>query len=226
MRETEVAAVVVAWLTSEGWDVYQEVDGIDVVATSGPLVCAIEVKVRMSWEVCEQAVMRRNHAHLVWVAVGAKRVKRNYYSRVPWYAKRALERDGIGIMSVRMDRGDVTMVQAPALNRAATDGARELRSRLRPQHKTHCAAGSPSGGGWTPFKDTCHQLLKLVDALEYPEDGIPVKDAIGRIDHHYRGGNSAARSALVRHAERGVVPGVAIKRDGRRLLFVREASRA
>lgn len=208
MKEVAVAAVVVRWLEADGWDVYQEVDNIDIVATRGPIVSVVEVKTSLSWKLCAQAFSRMPYAHEVWVAVPVKPS-----SATPWYARRCLGRDGIGILEV----SDMVNVGLPAtLHRSAHAGAKLLRARLRPEHKTHLPAGSACGGGWTPFKDTSNQLRKLIDA---EPDGVPVKTAIESISHHYRG-NSSARACLVKLARDGVIDGVRVIRDGKRILFV------
>lgn len=74
-RETELAAVIVAWLESRGWTVRQEVQfgrsSIDIVATRGSKVWAIEVKLSLNLDVAAQALERRysRQFHRVSVAV-------------------------------------------------------------------------------------------------------------------------------------------------------------
>lgn len=72
-REEDLGPPVVAWLTAWGWDVYQEVvvgDGVaDIVATRGPVVWIIELKLSFSLSLLDQAYHRRRYAHRVSVAV-------------------------------------------------------------------------------------------------------------------------------------------------------------
>src|SRR5581483_4069856 len=75
--ESALAAVVVAWLEHEGWDVFQEVESpaglCDIVAVRGPLVWSVETKLAFGTGVVEQAYDRLRFAHLVSVATPQRR---------------------------------------------------------------------------------------------------------------------------------------------------------
>lgn len=83
-----------------------------------------------------------------------------------------------------------------------------LAAELKPEHKTHAKAGAIGAGGrWTPFRDTCEQLARLV--REQP--GLTVKQAVDQIKHHYST-PSTARSSLTAWIADGKVPGVEMRR--------------
>lgn len=85
-----------------------------------------------------------------------------------------------------------------------------LRSKLTEQHKDFAAAGSQAGGYWTPFKETCGEVLRLVRQ----KPGITLKELMGSLKHHYSS-NASARSSLIYWADRGKIRGVRLERKGR-----------
>jgi hypothetical protein len=87
-----------------------------------------------------------------------------------------------------------------------------LDSMLRPEVQEFQAAAGTSGGTfWTPFKGTCKKLLDLLE--NYP-DGVSVREAVDKIEHHYASDNSA-RGAIPNLAKRGAIPGIALEHRGR-----------
>lgn len=200
VSEVELAAKVVAWLETDSWDVYQEVDGADIVAVRGSVLWVVECKLVLSFHVLEQAMCRRAQAHCVWVATPPRRQSSRVVKKFCSYA-------GIGWISVS-GGGDVHVQSRPEFNRHAS--AERLRRLLRPEQKTYAAAGSPTGRAWTPFKETCSSLLRLVRA----RPGIGLRDAMAEIKHHYRN-DSSARRTMADRLERGIVPGVRLERSGK-----------
>lgn len=230
-HETEVAAPVVAWLQAAGWDVYQEVkagDGrsCDIVATCGSLLWVVEAKVRLSTEVVEQARWWRQYAHYASVAVPYRSWPGNAVINL------AVGTWGIGVFGVHntsvlyrpTDEGRAKLVTNcvnPPLNRRGM--ATYLRKALCEEQRTYLAAGSPCGGGWSPYKATCDKLRKIV--ADHP--GCTLREAIvGRkptldgdigfpgITHHYHT-DSTAIGSLKTWIQAGKVPGVRLERDGR-----------
>lgn len=214
--EADLARVVVDWLTFRGFDVYQEVElvarGIraDIVARRGPELTIVETKTSASLALLGQVMERRCFAHRVYAACpSAGRTFRDLCEAV-----------GVGLLAVRVgtDRtyewlGEVeyanpSCVEEIIPSRRWNKRPLKLASRLRPEHKTACAAGSPTGGHWSRWRDTITQLTGVVAATP----GIALPDAISRISHHYAS-HKSARGSLARDIERGVIPGVKI-RDG------------
>jgi len=238
--ETDVAQPVVAWLRAGGWDVYQEVRqgrgerSCDIVATRGPLVWAVEVKVQFGIEVLEQAIYWSQYANYSSVAVPQKSSRRG--NGVVY--RLALSHWGIGVFEV----GDPSKMlwreagienpsllvkheRCPVLHRRGR--AAEMRTWLYEEQKSYLAAGTACGGGWSPYKQTCQALRDKV--RQHP--GCTLREAIvgrevrigedGTVDygwagikHHYRM-DSTAISSLKVWLEKGKVPGVRLEHEGR-----------
>jgi hypothetical protein len=211
--EQQVAEIVVAWLEAAGADVYQEVEvsgGVaDIVARQQAEIWIVEVKTSLSLALIAQGMERRRLAHRVFIAAPYTKNQRDVMP--------LLSELGIGLLEVRVgDPGWETQRYAfePKV-RAVVDSRRwnrrpvELAKRLRPEHKTHAKAGAIGAGGrWTPFRDTCEQLARMVRR----EPGITLKAAIDGIAHHYAS-KSSARTHLAQLIGKGVVAGVEIRRS-------------
>ena len=229
--ETELANPVVEWLQAQHWDVYQEVQTnrsgkvADIVAVQGKLVWVVECKLQFGVEVIEQAIWWKYHAHLVSVAV-PKPLRGTYarpgYKR-SWLLERLCRDYGVGILQV--DKSIFRSYASYSLNEdvdAALNRKAEtesLISCLVPEHKTFALAGNNEGLHWTPFQRTCKALAAYVK--ENP--GCALKDAIENLDHHYSS-NASARACIKNWTEAGLVRGVRIEKDGKRLrLFPSES---
>jgi hypothetical protein len=233
LAEVDVAAPVVAWLCAGGWDVYQEVRNgkggersCDIVATRGPLVWVVEAKVRLNVEVLEQAQWWRQYAHYASVAVPY------HYLHLGPAFNHIVRAWGLGVIGVRppealyggsaIDKLVDNTHYPPRLHRQGC--AVHLRRWLCEEQKTFLAAGSPCGGGWTPFKETCRNLAQVVRA----HPGCTLREAIGGrvptltdigfagIKHHYRT-EATAISSLRTWIQEGKVPGVRLVPEGRAL---------
>lgn len=206
--ETDLARVVVAWLQDLRWDVYQEVGyggggpRADIVAKQGPLVWVIETKAAFGLNVLGQAHAWRGNAHRVSIAVPYSRGVAAEFSR------EVLRQFGIGLLIVsttfeKSVREDIF----PALNRCP---GRILK--VSEGHKSAAPAGTNGGGYWTPFLQTKRNLIEKVTR----EPGIPVRELIAQMKHHYSR-NSTARSSLVHWIRSGVIPEVELVTIGRNL---------
>lgn len=211
--EADLARVVVEWLTFRGFDVYQEVElvarGIraDIVARRGPELTIVETKTSASLALVAQAMERRRFAHRVYLAAPSVRGVVELCDEL-----------GIGALAVHV--GDESTYawrgETPFANPSSVDeivqsrrwNTRPLKlaSKLRPEHKTACAAGSPTGGHWSRWRDTCAQLARVVA----DEPGMSAACAIAKTRHHYASAKSA-RASLLRDIERGVIPGVRVE---------------
>lgn len=207
MKETEIGIAVAEEFRREGWEVFGEVSTgqgqpvCDMVARRGSLLWAIECKTTRSLDVLDQAMWWTQCAHLVSVAVPGKRRKRLH--RYDGWAELAAHR-GIGVFGVDLaGRGkplEVAQLTFPAVRR---------RIRLPYLSKGLVDAqrlsvpGTSGGGRWTPFRNTCDQLRKIV--AEHP--GIPLREAVAKISHHYAR-NAVARSALAKWIHAGTVVGL------------------
>lgn len=210
--EQQVAEIVVAWLEAAGADVYQEVEvsgGVaDIVARVAAELWIVEVKTSLSLALIAQGMERRRLAHRVYLAAPRSRNLRDVGPVV--------EALGIGLLEVtpgdagwetsRYDYGQ-PRVRVAIESRRWNSRPVDLATRLRPEHKTHAKAGAVGAGGrWTPFRETCSLLARLVER----QPGITLKEAIDSIKHHYSS-KSSARTHLAQLIERGVVAGVEIR---------------
>ncbi|MGL4443853.1 MAG: hypothetical protein ACRCU1_09515 [Alsobacter sp.] len=205
--ESDIAAVVVAWLEDHGHDVYQEVEvssGVaDIVALSGPgrEVWIVEAKRQWSFDLLAQCLDRKRSAQRVFAAVPESSSA----------GMRVANELGIGVL-LTSENGVHLHRMAARVSSDLRHGSK-LRNKLRPEHKTAALAGSPSAAGrHTAFRATCDQLRHVVQM--YP--GRTLKELLAQIQHHYSS-LSAARSTLAARIRSGLVPGVelAIAADGK-----------
>lgn len=200
---------MVGYLEGDGWDVYQEVAtgwGVaDIVAVRGRHCWLIECKLTLGLDVIAQALKQRFMAS--WVSVAVPTCSSSYMG-ARWLADQLCQEKGIGVILVdpRDKRG--IQVSKPAFSRF---GFKEkLVERLSDEQKTSASAGTNKGGYWTPFKATAREVAKFV--ASHP--GSTAKAVIDSIQHHWSGGPSA-KATMLNAIERGWVPGVEIRREGR-----------
>lgn len=195
-----MATRVVAWLREQQWDVFQEVQtpsgAADIVAVQHKRVWVIEAKMRLSFEVLVQAERHIGHAHWVSVAVPTAHTA---------LAARFCRLLRVGLIQVS-GCGVFEKEDAP-LHRGRVD---KLLAKIEPEHRDHCAAGTPGGGGWSPFKRTCRDVLAYV--REHP--GCTLKEMVAGIKHHYAT-PSRARASLHAWIASRVVPGVCFEHPDR-----------
>jgi len=203
--EADLAAVVVAWLQDSGAAVYQEVEvagGVaDIVARVGVELWIIETKLHLSLALLVQAMERRRHAHRVYCAGPYTRTLRDF----AWLCREV----GVGLLEVRVGTDarwdpDHASVKEAAPSQRWNSRPVILANRLRPEHQTHAMAGT-NGGRWTPFRDTCEQLLRVVRR----DPGVPLAVAVASIRDHYSS-KAAARSHLAGWVAANRIPGVQI----------------
>ncbi len=180
--EAELAAIVVAWLEPQHWDVYQEVSngGPVIVAVRGPVVWTIECKLALNLTVLAQA--EAHHAHLRSVAVPT--TKRAFEERrlCMRIARHYLQ---VGILEVVGDERarDVRIVTPAPLLRHNHGEAQRLRAKLRPEHKTHAKAGAAGGGYWTPYKETMRDVRRLL--AKAGSRGLSLGEIMGQLGKHH-----------------------------------------
>lgn len=219
--EADLARIVVHWLESLGADVYQEVEHkgsiADIVAVRGPEVSVIETKTRWSLDLIAQCMAWRQHANKVYMA--------GPISRTTWQVRQLTQELGIGMLEVGV--GDIEAQWRHERPRVHELGASrrwnarpvDLRAKLRPEHKTTAPAGHAGGGRWTPYRDTCAQILAIVQA----RPGISVRDCIAQTKHHYAT-PASARGAIAKWVLAGRVPGVKLEHEGRTPRLYADAS--
>jgi len=215
LTEIELAEKVIKWLECQHWDVYQEVQPsgegpvADLVAIQNNYIWIIEVKQSLSLALLEQASHWLGYAHFVSVA----HEKRRKWSKGQNVAAAFMRWKGIGELSI--GHRNINMVDElidAKLHRKVL--AYYIRNRLVEEQKTFAKAGNPNGMRWTPYQQTCRNILTLVD--EQP--GIYLKELIDNLQHHYAS-NQCARSSLSHWARAGKIKGIRTETDGRYLRF-------
>jgi len=207
------AAQTEAWIASEvrkhleqqGMDVYGEVtleardcafgenQRADLVAVRGDTLMVVECK--RGFELLAQGRRWLPFANAVFIAVlsvyGQSIARREAVRLVR-------EHYGFGLYVVG-DEGVKRAVEP----RPGARASEALLKALRPEHKVIGIPGSPGGGQWTTFKETCRNLQAFVREHE----GCTLGEAIEGIRHHYRSRHSAF-TALGRCIDRGEIDGV------------------
>ena len=160
MKESDLAKSVIAWLSEQHWEVYQEVQTrslgpiADIIAVQGPLVWVIECKTTLSLSVMEQASSW--HAHYRSVAIPCGRNRR---ARLAAY-KVAKQFFKVGVLSVT--GGSVNQIAAPPYMREHRKLALRIRDSLEPEHQTYAEAGNAEGRYWTPYKRTIRDVQQFL----------------------------------------------------------------
>lgn len=207
IAETDVAAVVVAYLRDLGWDVHQEVGGAygpraDIVAVRGPLLYVVEVKTTLGLALIEQGQSWLHRAHLVSIAA-----PHPHRGRGPSVAHQICGEWGIGVLDVLTDYGESAVRErvAPRLiRRIPVDRSRTLRRLLTEETRTYASAGNAAGKFWSPFKDTCQQAVRAVAA----HPGLTTKELVAALPKHHYSSDSVARNTLPRWLRLGKIPGL------------------
>lgn len=207
--EAELCVLAEEYLASFGFEVYKEVKMYgyicDMVGKRGPVLWAVECKMNAGLGVIQQAHRWLHCAHRVSVCVP------RYGSGLKHFFTRSAATFGIGCLSVHEDwslgRGTSYLVREDS----APQFRRKIASpiRLREEQKAS-VAGLPSPEAVTAFSLTVKQIKEL---LQKHPDGLPMKDVVSNINHHYRV-DSTARGCLYRWIREGVVKGVEL-REGR-----------
>lgn len=215
--EAELGRVVVAWLTDQRFEVYQEVqpssygEVADIVGTIGPTVCVVECKLSMGLRVINQARRWSQFAHLAYVAVPLYTGGRDFK-----FACDVAGKYGLGVLGVATASDQynvpprVEELQRPTFHRRAW--AQRLRDVLNEHHKTFAEAGNSNGSRWSPFQETCRAVADYARL----NPGCTMKQLIDNVKTHY-GTPATARACITKYAEQGIIKGVRIERLGRGL---------
>lgn len=192
-KESELAAIVVSWLESQHWDVYQEVvttGGVaDIVAVKEGIVWVVETKLQLGLDVLSQ-IYGRKWCHMRSVAVLSPK---KHSSERDFAMKIAQEMCTCGVLEINDNYNSLRVIHAAPLMRGNHAGAKKLLASLKPEHKTFAKAGSSSGGHYTPYKSTIENVRRLLSANP---DGLTTKEIMDQLaKHHYRT-DASARSAL------------------------------
>ena len=215
MKETDVAAKVVAYLKDLCYDVHQEA-GADIVAVMDNRAWAIEVKLGLGLGVLRQAYEHVQLRDAAYVSIATPVLRRSHDHIV---GELFMAQHGIGWLVVcngdaeRSEwRGDypvrekmVAKVQRPQRETRCFD----LRRGLSDKTRDYCPAGSPSPRRWTPFKQVCENVRAALAA-----GPLTTRQIVEQIEHHYSS-PAGARSRLAYYLAHGIINGVEPHEEGR-----------
>lgn len=208
--ESALAAVVVTWLKSSSWEVYQEVEAsgarADIIAVRDGTLWVIECKNSFSSNVVDQAYGWLKCANRVSVAVPR--------GRGPLCLEMFCAGHGIGVLHISREPASVYESALPCYS--AGDFP-TLRKYLHERQKDYAVAGNATGHYYSQFKATCETLLSYVRS----NPGVNIKVAVKAIKHHYST-NYTAVSSLVRWIDLEKVPGVSIDLETRCLYLTND----
>lgn len=196
MKETELAASVIAWLEARDWDVYQEVQlsgyggRADIVAVlDSKWVWVIECKMSLGLEVIGQAMMWQAHYRSVAVPAPRRWTRASQVGRAV-----AVQYARVGVLAV--SRGGSIYEDSPApLMRQHHAAAVRIRERLDPLQKVLVPAGSNAGGYLTPYRYAIMQVREYVEA--HPGCTLQqIMDELGKM--HYASETGAKQTLRLR----------------------------
>ena len=197
LKETDLAAAVIDWLTVQHWDVYQEVkfsfaSGIaDIAAVRNGKLWIIECKTSLSFTVLAQAAAWKSHYRSIAIPETLRSDGRSFAYD---YAKHTLK---IGVLEYgkRHWHGSPIDEYFPApIMREYHHIAKQLMGQLSEGHKTHAQAGSAHGDRYTPYRQTMDAVKEYVTN----NPGCTIKDIMNNLPkHHYSNGDSAKGSIRI-----------------------------
>jgi len=224
MKETDVAAKVIAYLKDLRYEVHQEV-GADIVALLDGRAWIIECKLSLGLSVLAQAYRWVRDRSAAYVSIATPVFRHSDRKAVAeWY----LRYHGIGWLTV-VEGDPLTSgwsgeypvrellparVQRMRKQPHWRDGTpyfpHDIRRCLSEHSKDYEIAGTPAPRAWTPFKETCERVRAAL------KEGPPltVREIVDRVEHHYAS-PSGARSRLSHYLSHGVIEGVEPFGDGR-----------
>lgn len=204
-EEQKYCALVVETLAGEGWSIYQEVETrvgrTDIVAVRDNIRWAIEVKTSMNLAVMDQA--RANTAYFHYSSLAVPAPKGGCHSRSWKFAQECGGVFGFGVISLHPNSHATQQLRTQSrgkLNR------RPLLVNLFEEQKNLVQAGTNRGGQWTTFKSTVRDL----EWVARTNPGIKLKEAVGKISHHYSSEPSATGS-LSRYIRKGIITSVRLE---------------
>lgn len=195
ISEVDLAAIVVAWLNTNGWDVYQEVhlegSTIDIVAKKEDKTWCIETKTTLNLELLYQVDKSYRNGYSDYISIAVPKSKS---SNGRCFAKRLLKERGIGVLTVNYDNFTKPYIITEVVAREQTlktKSCEMLCEVLVPEAKTFALAGNNQGMFYSPYKRTIGNIKEFL--LKNP--GSNMEQIVNGISHHYKN-KSSAKGAL------------------------------
>lgn len=205
--EKEIGKVILNYLQAYNWDVYQEVlispigRIADIIAVQNNKVWIIECKTSFNLSVLEQANTWMKYANYISICI-PKTHRRDKQTRNNIFGKSICKKLNMGCLEITRDAQVVESIK-PSLQRKSLSNV--IISQLKEEHKHFAQAGSRNGY-YTPFKNTCKELIDFVKSKKE----CKLTDAINSINHHYSTPYSAKN--MIRHwIETGIIHNLSIQ---------------
>lgn len=218
--EEEFAEIIVKWLKSNGWEVYQEVQLnrhagsiADIVALKDGKYWIIECKLNFGFNVMSQADEWRYFANYVSVAIP--------YTNKTLFRVKLCKLLNIGVLTVIYNQWlrDQSIDKHWQVNEDLKALEQELKyksliNQLTEKHKTFAKAGNNYSKRITPFKLTVEKLVNYVKE----NNGSLLREVVKKIDHHYSTNNSA-KTNLAEMINRDIIKELYLdrKKEGNRV---------
>lgn len=154
MRESDLYEPVKEFFTDQGYEVYAEVEvpkvggRVDVVAYAHPAAVAIELKTTLSFQLIEQAMLRKRVFPLVYVAYPKRKTMEFSWLR------RFFAEQGLGVIEIDKYGQAVCKLQARYQKPLLRNVKVNWRELLRPEHQEWVPGGHAGGGYVTPYRLT------------------------------------------------------------------------
>lgn len=196
MTEAELAKNFIYYL-QDSYDLYYEVNEIDIVGINGNILIGVEVKTSLNFKVIEQAYENRTMVNYSYIAI-------------PWSKKSDFQYKicsmfGIGVLSFRSHNGKFWEIREEVkpefLRRAYTKWfiPHPDLKRSKP--------GSPSGAGViSAFKITVENIERYVNKNQ----GCTIKELFNAINHHYSGLSSMS-NCIYKYIREGVIKSIRVE---------------
>ena len=211
--ETELAKIVVAWLETNGWEVFKEVKSAigsciaDIVARKEGKIWVIECKQSLGL-----AVMRQAHHWLPYatqVSVAVPSITAGNKDRQ--FANTLLHILGIGHISIQYNyRGQPSVCEVSQSVENSGSRISVFNSVLCEGHKTFAEAGNAKGKHWSPFQQT---VLNIKEYLS-THNGSSLDTILENVTTHYAS-KASAKNALIQLYLKKTLKGIRAEMIGR-----------
>ena len=209
MTEVELAKNFIFYL-QDSFDLYFEVNDIDIIGKKGNILIGVEVKTSLNFKVIEQAYNNQTIVNYSYIAVPRPKDRTFKYKLCSML--------GIGILTFhpygRRGLWEIREELKPKFLRKAFTKWFEPHPNLK-----RSIPGSPSGPGViSAFKITVENIERYIK--RHP--GCTIKNIFNDINHHYSG-LSSMRGSIYGYIHSGVIPTIKIENhEGTYKLYLKE----
>lgn len=192
--EADVAEILVDYLESKDWDVYQEVQfnnygGVaDIVAVKNDELWIIEVKMSLTFSVMAQAESWQSHYRSI--AIPRTQQRETKGRRLAYRVCRNFLQ--IGVIEIAPASSDIFVLVAPTKQDVSERLIKRKLAVLSPLHKEYAKAGSAGSQHLTPFKHTMLQVKEFIQ--ENP--GCTMNDIISSVGIGHYSSEQSAKNTL------------------------------